>query len=101
MRFPWLHLRSGKKLAVIENEFGEVGMWAIWSNACCVPMLGSGPQVGIDDALVSRRLSADEEILEMNNGAWRSYELASLADRLPSSPQDASVARSVATLSAS
>lgn len=37
----------GKRIAVIENEFGEVG---------------------VDDALVKRRLSADEEIFEMNNG---------------------------------
>eukprot|EP00306_Pavlova_sp_CCMP459_P010150 CAMPEP_0185192310 /NCGR_PEP_ID=MMETSP1140-20130426/17860_1 /TAXON_ID=298111 /ORGANISM="Pavlova sp., Strain CCMP459" /LENGTH=336 /DNA_ID=CAMNT_0027759051 /DNA_START=11 /DNA_END=1021 /DNA_ORIENTATION=- len=37
----------GKKLAVIENEFGEVG---------------------VDDALVRRRFDTQEEIFEMNNG---------------------------------
>lgn len=37
----------GKRVAVIENEFGEVG---------------------VDDALVKQRLSAEEEIFEMNNG---------------------------------
>mmetsp|Transcript_10533 Transcript_10533/g.35742 ORF Transcript_10533/g.35742 Transcript_10533/m.35742 type:complete len:546 (+) Transcript_10533:433-2070(+) len=37
----------GKKLAVIENEFGEVG---------------------VDDALVKRRFDTQEEIFEMNNG---------------------------------
>ena len=37
----------GKKVAVIENEFGEVG---------------------IDDLLVQRKFESDEEIFEMNNG---------------------------------
>jgi len=37
----------GKKIAVIENEFGEVG---------------------IDDMLVKKRYESDEEIFEMNNG---------------------------------
>ena len=37
----------GKKIAVIENEFGEVG---------------------IDDALVNRRIETEEEVFEMNNG---------------------------------
>ena len=37
----------GKKLAVIENEFGEVG---------------------IDDSLVKQRYSTTEDIFEMNNG---------------------------------
>jgi G3E family GTPase len=37
----------GKRIAVIENEFGEVG---------------------IDDKLVSRKMFGDEEIFEMNNG---------------------------------
>ncbi|KAG8470804.1 hypothetical protein KFE25_009225 [Diacronema lutheri] len=37
----------GKKLAVIENEFGEVG---------------------VDDALITRRFDTQEEIFEMNNG---------------------------------
>lgn len=37
----------GKRIAVIENEFGEVG---------------------VDDALVKRKLFADEEVFEMNNG---------------------------------
>jgi len=37
----------GKKIAVIENEFGEIG---------------------IDDSLVSSTINADEEIFEMNNG---------------------------------
>ena len=37
----------GKKIAVIENEFGEVG---------------------IDDMLVKKRFESDEEIFEMNNG---------------------------------
>ena len=37
----------GKKIAVIENEFGEIG---------------------IDDALVKQKFDAEEEIFEMNNG---------------------------------
>jgi len=37
----------GKKIAVIENEFGEVG---------------------IDDLLVKKKFESDEEIFEMNNG---------------------------------
>ena len=37
----------GKKIAVIENEFGEVG---------------------IDDMLVKKKFESDEEIFEMNNG---------------------------------
>ena len=37
----------GKKIAVIENEFGEIG---------------------IDDELVSQNLETKEEIFEMNNG---------------------------------
>ena len=37
----------GKRIAVIENEFGEVG---------------------IDDALVKQKFKEDEEIFEMNNG---------------------------------
>lgn len=37
----------GKKIAVIENEFGEIG---------------------IDDALVKNKFDTDEEIFEMNNG---------------------------------
>lgn len=37
----------GKKIAVIENEFGEVG---------------------IDDALVKQKFDSEEEIFEMNNG---------------------------------
>jgi G3E family GTPase len=37
----------GKKIAVIENEFGEVG---------------------VDDALVKQKFKEDEEIFEMNNG---------------------------------
>ena len=44
-----LTAKHGKKLAVIENEFGEVG---------------------IDDALLSKntKMQADEEIIEMMNG---------------------------------
>ena len=37
----------GKRIAVIENEFGEVG---------------------VDDALVKSRFQAEEDIFEMNNG---------------------------------
>jgi G3E family GTPase len=37
----------GLKVAVIENEFGEVG---------------------VDDALLKRKIVANEEIVEMNNG---------------------------------
>ena len=37
----------GKKYAVIENEFGEIG---------------------VDDALVRRRVQTEEELFEMNNG---------------------------------
>lgn len=40
-----LKANHGKRVAVIENEFGEVG---------------------VDDALV--KLDADEEVFEMNNG---------------------------------
>lgn len=39
--------QHGKKIAVIENEYGEVG---------------------IDDALVQQKFDAEEEIFEMNNG---------------------------------
>jgi G3E family GTPase len=42
-----LNFEHGKRIAVIENEFGEVG---------------------IDDSLVSRKLQSKEEIFEMNNG---------------------------------
>lgn len=42
-----LTANHGKKLAVIENEFGEVG---------------------VDDALVKKRFDTKEEIFEMNNG---------------------------------
>jgi G3E family GTPase len=42
-----LQQQHGWKVAVIENEFGEVG---------------------IDDALVQKRFASDEEIFEMNNG---------------------------------
>jgi G3E family GTPase len=42
-----LNENHGKKLAVIENEFGEVG---------------------VDDALITRRFDTKEEIFEMNNG---------------------------------
>lgn len=37
----------GKKIAVIENEFGEIG---------------------VDDALVKRKLMTEEQVFEMNNG---------------------------------
>jgi len=39
--------KHGKKIAVIENEFGEVG---------------------VDDLLVSRKVESEEEIIEMMNG---------------------------------
>ena len=42
-----LTAEHGKKFAVIENEFGEIG---------------------IDDALVKQKIDAEEEIFEMNNG---------------------------------
>ena len=42
-----LQQQHGWKVAVIENEYGEVG---------------------IDDALVQKRFASDEEIFEMNNG---------------------------------
>ena len=42
-----LTANHGKKIAVIENEFGEVG---------------------IDEALVKSKFNSDEEIFEMNNG---------------------------------
>ena len=42
-----LTANHGKKLAVVENEFGEVG---------------------VDEALVKSKFNADEEIFEMNNG---------------------------------
>jgi G3E family GTPase len=42
-----LSAHHGKRIAVIENEFGEVG---------------------IDDALVKQKFKEDEEIFEMNNG---------------------------------
>merc|ERR1712087_29145 len=42
-----LTAEHGKKIAVIENEFGEVG---------------------IDDALVKQRFETEEDIFEMNNG---------------------------------
>ena len=48
--FCWvLHEQRGKKIAVIENEFGEVG---------------------IDDGLLAKntKMQADEEIIEMMNG---------------------------------
>jgi G3E family GTPase len=46
---PHSQATHGKKIAVIENEFGEVG---------------------IDDALLSKntKMQADEEIIEMMNG---------------------------------
>mmetsp|Transcript_62426 Transcript_62426/g.103846 ORF Transcript_62426/g.103846 Transcript_62426/m.103846 type:complete len:437 (+) Transcript_62426:23-1333(+) len=42
-----LTAKHGKKIAVIENEFGEVG---------------------VDDALVKSKFEAEEDIFEMNNG---------------------------------
>jgi G3E family GTPase len=42
-----LTANHGMKFAVIENEFGEIG---------------------IDDALVKQKIDAEEEIFEMNNG---------------------------------
>jgi G3E family GTPase len=42
-----LSVKHGKRIAVIENEFGEVG---------------------IDDALVKQKFRGEEEIFEMNNG---------------------------------
>lgn len=42
-----LNQNHGKRIAVIENEFGEVG---------------------IDDALVNMNINTNEEIFEMNNG---------------------------------
>ena len=41
--------KQGAAYAVIVNEFGELG---------------------IDDRLVKRRVNAEEDIFEMNNGAW-------------------------------
>ena len=49
MCFPRSQHQHGKKIAVIENEFGEIG---------------------IDDSLLAKntKMQADEEIIEMMNG---------------------------------
>jgi hypothetical protein len=63
----------GKKIAVVENEFGEVCGWCGcvgWCSGQRQAPTGSSVarcvcQVGIDDALV---LESKEEIFELNNG---------------------------------
>jgi G3E family GTPase len=73
----------GLKVAVIENEFGEVrplpptthmfdasAGWYLLRNISrpLRDQLCFSAQVGIDDALVRQKFDTDEEIFEMNNG---------------------------------
>jgi G3E family GTPase len=61
-----LREKHGMKIAVIENEFGEVLLQCTAPAGC--GRRGPHVQVGVDDQLVRQRFETKEEIFEMNNG---------------------------------